>query len=207
MQAATISKSLIRIPLSKEKASHARDSLVRGLFEKLFFEIIATINNSNKIATDALISGRYDLKSSTPAAPISDKQAALQALEGDDDYDEYEASDSFGVTPPVTALPINVNNDVVIKSVNTTSIGLLDIFGFEIFESNSFEQLCINYCNEMLQSHFNYVIFTAEKNIYDMEGIKCETIEFHDNTPVIQTIVTLFKALDEEGKIGQGTSK
>ncbi len=204
MQAATISKSLIRIPLSKEKASHARDSLVRGLFEKLFFEIIAAINSSNKIATDTLISGRNEGKIVAGQPPNTKIPTA-----DDEDYDENEASDSFGGTPPVS-IPkplITTNNNVVIQATSTTSIGLLDIFGFEIFESNSFEQLCINYCNEMLQSHFNYVIFTAEKNIYDMEGIKCETIEFHDNTPVIQCIVTLFKALDEEGKIGQGTSK
>ena len=49
-------------------------------------------------------------------------------------------------------------------------IGLLDIFGFEIFPENSLSQICINYCNEMLQSHFNYVIFTAEKELYALEG-------------------------------------
>lgn len=67
-------------------------------------------------------------------------------------------------------------------------IGLLDIFGFEIFVENSFEQVCINYCNEMLQNHFNYVIFTAEKNLYLQEGIVCETIEFKDNIDVIREI-------------------
>ena len=202
MQAATISKSLIRIPLSKERASHARDSLVRGLFEKLFFEIIAAINNSNKIATDALILGRSEVRVGAGQPPGNN-------IPIDDDYDENEASDSFdGTSPASVPIPSTVtNNNPDVRATSTTSIGLLDIFGFEIFESNSFEQLCINYCNEMLQSHFNYVIFTAEKNIYDAEGITCETIEFQDNTPVIQCIVTLFKALDEEGKIGQGTSK
>lgn len=52
------------------------------------------------------------------------------------------------------------------------TIGLLDIFGFEIFLENSFEQLCINYCNEMLQNHFNFVIFMSEKSLYATEGWK-----------------------------------
>jgi len=54
---------------------------------------------------------------------------------------------------------------------NHKTIGLLDIFGFEIFAENSFEQLCINYCNEMLQNHFNFVIFMSEKSLYATEGI------------------------------------
>jgi myosin heavy subunit len=86
-------------------------------------------------------------------------------------------------------------------------IGLLDIFGFEIFVDNSFEQLCINYCNEMLQNHFNFVIFTAEKNLYDEEGVICETIEFRDNIEVMREIELSFKALDEETRIPRGSSK
>jgi myosin X len=76
------------------------------------------------------------------------------------------------------------------------SIGLLDIFGFEIFPVNSLEQLCINYCNEMLQNHFNFVIFTAEKALYVAEGIICDTIEFKDNIPIIHDIERLFKVPD-----------
>ncbi len=86
-------------------------------------------------------------------------------------------------------------------------IGLLDIFGFEIFKNNSFEQLCINYCNEMLQNHFNMVIFINEKNIYAAENITCDTIEFKDNVLVISSIESCFKTLDEEAKIPKGSSK
>ena len=90
---------------------------------------------------------------------------------------------------------------------STRNIGLLDIFGFEIFENNSFEQLCINYCNEMLQNHFNFVIFTAEKTLYMEENISCDSIEFKDNAEVINNIEITFKDLDEEARIPKGSSK
>ena len=58
------------------------------------------------------------------------------------------------------------------------NIGILDIFGFEVFQLNSFEQLCINYCNERLQTFFNEIIFESEMKLYSEEGLPCEDISF-----------------------------
>merc|ERR1740117_2808800 len=66
---------------------------------------------------------------------------------------------------------------------NMAFIGLLDVFGFEIFEVNSFEQLCINFANEKLHQFFLKFVFKMEEQIYAEECIVGITIDYHDNQP------------------------
>lgn len=63
-----------------------------------------------------------------------------------------------------------------------SSISLLDIFGFEFFETNSFEQLCINYANEKLQDHFNESVFRLEQQLYKAEGLAWTPVHYPDNS-------------------------
>ena len=63
----------------------------------------------------------------------------------------------------------------------TAVIGLLDIYGFEIFEVNGFEQVCINYCNEKLQQLFIELTLQSEQNEYRNEGIEWEHVDYFNN--------------------------
>jgi myosin heavy subunit len=88
------------------------------------------------------------------------------------------------------------------------TIGVLDIFGFESFATNSFEQLCINFCNEMLQFHFNEYIFKLEQDEYKQEGIPVDMIEFKDNQPTLDLLSKkgegVFAMIDEELNVPKG---
>ena len=89
-------------------------------------------------------------------------------------------------------------------------IGLLDIFGFETFEVNRFEQLCINYCNEKLQQKFTQDIFRSVQIEYEEEGIELEEITYDDNTDVLDLVegrMGLLAFLNEECVRPKGSDK
>eukprot|EP00754_Rhynchopus_humris_P021078 Rhum_TRINITY_DN14724_c1_g2::Rhum_TRINITY_DN14724_c1_g2_i1::g.111735::m.111735/K10357/MYO5; myosin V len=89
-------------------------------------------------------------------------------------------------------------------------IGLLDIFGFEDFEVNSFEQLCINLANESLQNHYNAYIFERDMDECRAEGIDVTSVEFPDNEPCLRMVSGkggIISLLDDECGLGEGTDQ
>lgn len=97
------------------------------------------------------------------------------------------------------------------NSANNGAIGILDIFGFENFDVNSFEQLCINLTNEQLQFYFNEHIFAMELAEYAKEGIDGSSITYESNAPVLELILNskpplgMLSIVDEESSFPQAT--
>nr|XP_058963310.1 myosin-IIIb-like [Pocillopora verrucosa] len=95
------------------------------------------------------------------------------------------------------------------RGEEVTEIGILDIFGFEHFEKNSFEQACINLANEQLQFFFNQHIFLWEQEEYKKEGIDWTSVTFADNKPVLDLFLNkpigVLALLDEESHFPQST--
>ncbi|XP_038079118.1 myosin-IIIb-like isoform X2 [Patiria miniata] len=91
------------------------------------------------------------------------------------------------------------------------AISILDIFGFENFTANSFEQLCINIANEQIQFYFNQHIFAMEQEEYSTEGIDVALISYQDNQPLLdlflQRPLGMLHLLDEESWFPQATDQ
>uniref|UniRef100_A0A8C9ZTK0 Myosin VB n=1 Tax=Sander lucioperca TaxID=283035 RepID=A0A8C9ZTK0_SANLU len=104
----------------------------------------------------------------------------------------------------------HINNMLQTSSKQHSFIGVLDIYGFETFEINSFEQFCINYANEKLQQQFNSHVFKLEQAEYIKEQIPWTLIDFYDNQPCIDLIearLGILDLLDEECKVPKGTDQ
>ncbi|KAI4286711.1 MAG: hypothetical protein L6R35_004034 [Caloplaca aegaea] len=107
----------------------------------------------------------------------------------------------------------SINSGLATEEVNSRAnsfIGVLDIYGFEHFAKNSFEQFCINYANEKLQQEFNQHVFKLEQEEYLKEQIDWTFIDFADNQPCIDLIegkLGVLSLLDEESRLPMGSDE
>uniref|UniRef100_A0A0E0GS16 Myosin motor domain-containing protein n=1 Tax=Oryza nivara TaxID=4536 RepID=A0A0E0GS16_ORYNI len=101
-----------------------------------------------------------------------------------DDKSRFHLNTAAELLKIVEKINVSIGQDPNSKQL----IGVLDIYGFESFKINSFEQLCINYTNEKLQQHFNQHVFKMEQEEYTREEINWSYIEFVDNQDVLDLI-------------------
>jgi len=180
--------SMISRKLNKQKAEKGLNALAKATYAALFDYIVRRVNRC--IQYDPKKSRKKDtsLSSSTTGQsqiPRPNTQQRSSLLKSNTDRDRSASIAAF--------------------------IGVLDIFGFESFAVNSFEQLCINYCNEALQQQFNRFVFKVEQIEYQREGIKWSFIEFPDNQDVLDLIdkkkVGIISLLDDQCKTPATTDK
>uniref|UniRef100_A0A8C1X9K0 Myosin Ic, paralog a n=1 Tax=Cyprinus carpio TaxID=7962 RepID=A0A8C1X9K0_CYPCA len=95
-----------------------------------------------------------------------------------------------------------LQDEVYYSSKCSSIIGLLDVYGFEVFQHNSFEQFCINYCNEKLQQLFVELMLKSEQEDYETEGVGWERVEYFNNKIICDLVEEKHKGiiavLDEE---------
>lgn len=143
----------------------------------------------------------------TRSEKITSNLTHKQALVARDSFAKYIYSALFDW------LVDYVNTDLCPPDVEEhikSFIGVLDIYGFEHFEKNSFEQFCINYANEKLQQEFNQHVFKLEQEEYIREEIEWSFIDFADNQPCINLIenrLGVLALLDEESRLPAGNDE
>ncbi|KAF2078544.1 hypothetical protein CYY_000168 [Polysphondylium violaceum] len=108
-------------------------------------------------------------------------------------------------------LVVKINSSMSIVQKSKSFIGVLDIYGFESFEVNGFEQFCINYANEKLQQLFNQHVFKEEQQEYIKEKIDWSYIDFNDNQDTLDLIekkpICILSLLDEETMFPKATAQ
>lgn len=104
-------------------------------------------------------------------------------------------------------LVIKINESISNSIESKCYIGILDIFGFEIFDHNSLEQFHINLTNESLQQIFNFNIFQEEQNIYKDEELDWTMVKYFDNKDKLDAIYKTLSLLDEECLFPKGSDK
>jgi myosin heavy subunit len=154
-------------------------------------QIDQTAFEKELLTTTLTVAGQLITKVLNPTAALDAKEALMKSL-----YDcEFQWL-------------VDKCNEILDKDADGNWIGLLDIFGFEDFEVNSFEQLCINLANETLQGHYNTYIFQKDLEECRSEGVDMSTVEFPDNAPCIQMVTGkggIMALLDEECSLGKGS--
>ncbi|KAH0499873.1 Myosin-IIIb [Microtus ochrogaster] len=178
------------------------------------YRILAGILNIGNIEFAAIASQHQTDKSEVPNPEALENAACVLCISPEE---LQEALTSYCVVTRgetiVRANTVDRAADVrdAISAEDRMNVGILDIFGFEDFQRNSFEQLCINIANEQIQFYFNQHVFALEQMEYQNEGIDAVPVQYEDNCPLLdmflQKPLGLLALLDEESRFPQATDQ
>ncbi|XP_019109785.2 unconventional myosin-IXb isoform X2 [Larimichthys crocea] len=173
-------------------------------------EVLSTLSDLFKVKKELLVKTLTKRRVMTADATV-DSQYTLQEAST---MRDSMAKSLYGALFDWIVIHINhatLNRRDMEESVSFLSVGVLDMFGFENRQTNSFEQLCINFTNELLQYYINLQIFKLEQEDYVSEGITWQNIDYTDNSDCVQLIsgksTGLFELLDKESSIPEATDE
>ncbi|XP_053738996.1 unconventional myosin-IXb isoform X1 [Synchiropus splendidus] len=166
-------------------------------------EVLSTLCDLLKVKEELLVKALTMKRVITSDGSVFSPHTLQEATKGRDSM----AMSLYGVLFDWIVLRINhalLNRRDMEESVSCLSIGVLDMFGFENLQKNSFEQLCINYTNETLQFYINKHVFELQQEEYLEENLVWENIYYTDNSGCLELIAQqqtgLFHLLDKESK-------
>ncbi len=197
-------RSAYTLPLSAQEAEYARDSVAKLVYSRLFDWVVRTAN--------AGIAGKQPATGGGKAAPAPAKAVKQQPSVGRGSLRSEGGSSGAsggggggGGRPAAGSLPT-----LPPELLQNRRISILDIYGFECFPVNRFEQLCINYANETLQQLFLAHHFKDEEAEHLREGIPWHPVAFADNAECVELLtgkVGVLRLVDEECALPKGSDE
>ena len=186
-------------------------SVVAGTSEKSVEKAAQLLGLDTSTLAQNLTTKPYKLKSSARQETVTMTMNPTKAATARDSLAKAAYGRLFKWLVARVNVALRPADNIKHLVLEETPIGILDIFGFEIFEHNHFEQLCINYANEKLQQHFTRHVFKMQEELYASEGIDFTFPAYGDNTDILALIeakkVGIMSLLDEQLKMPSPTDK
>ncbi|CAN4117724.1 unnamed protein product [Withania somnifera] len=205
-------KALNTLGISERDQEHAFQIVAAVLWlGNIIFQAIGSGNNVEVVQNEAVVNSASLMGCSandlTLALSTRRMQAAkdkvVEGLTMQQAIDTRDALAKFIYANLFDWIVDKINKSLAMGKEKTgRAINILDIYGFESFEKNSFEQFCINYANERLQQHFIRHLFKLEQEEYELDGIDWTKVDFQDNQECLDLFekrpTGIISLLDEE---------
>lgn len=215
----TLLEALDIVEICKEDQEHAFEMLAAVLWlGNIQFRIINSEDHVEVVPDEAVNSASKLMGCSaedlmlTLSAPkvVAGRNSSVKRLTLWQAIETRDALAKFIYASVFDWLVEQINKSLEVgKPPSGRSISIVDIFGFESFKKNSFEQFCVNYANERLQQHFNRHVFKLEQEEYESDGIDWTKVDFEDNQDCLNLFekkpLGLLALLDEESNIPKAT--